>query len=393
MYLQSGRKEECSGCTACKTVCPKKCISMVVDEEGFSYPIINKEECISCGRCQSVCPFNKVINNAQCLNCYYGWMKNEDARFMSTSGGAFFAIAEAMIKNGLSHIYGAAYDNNLEVHHLEVTDANDLDVLRRSKYVQSEIGDVFNEISEQLKNGEKVLFSGTPCQVQGLINILNEKMRANLYTVSLVCHGVSSPMVLKKYLNELSQKYHCKISKIVFRDKQIINGTLSHKCTTLKFSDGNEIKSTEDPYTMSFGIGLMTRPCCFNCPFSTPNRETDVTIGDFWGIEDIYPELSKSISKGISLLLTHTQKGEQIIDSIRSTFEIGEGNVNWALNPRQQQLLHPVKKHVHRDKFMNRMVNGEGFIKNAKKEILGYKIKRSVSVRLNRVRSVLSKGR
>lgn len=393
MYLKSGKKEECSGCTACKTICPKHCISMKTDDEGFSYPVINNEKCISCGSCERICPFNNVNNKAQCLHCYYGWIKDEKTRFMSTSGGAFFAIAEAMIKEGVSHIYGAAYDDNLEVHHIQVTDSLNLDKLRRSKYVQSDIGDTFCEILEYLKNGKKVLFSGTPCQVQGLLNLLNGKLRENLYTVSLVCHGVSSPMVFKRYLAELSQKYHCKVSKIVFRDKQIINGTLSHKCTTVQFTNGTELKNPEDPYTMAFGIGLMTRYSCFNCLFSTPLRESDITIGDFWGIDNVYPELKKCISKGISLLLTHTEKGERMIESIRSTFEVNDCDVQYALNPRQQQLIHPVRKPSRRDMFMNDMVRGKSFIKKSQKEVLKYKIKRSFLGRASKLYAILFKGR
>jgi coenzyme F420-reducing hydrogenase beta subunit len=368
---------------------------MIPDEEGFSYPVINKNECISCGRCEKVCPFNREDNsdNTQKPTCYYGWLSDQDDRFRSTSGGAFYAIASHLVDQGIKHVYGASYSDDLQVVHIHVNEKNDLIKLRRSKYVQSDLNDVFAEITELLKTGEKVLFSGTPCQVQGLLNTTGEKYTNNLYTVSLVCHGVSSPLVFKRYLEELEKVENAGIKAITFRDKQIIDNKLTHKCTTVEFTNGKIIKSNENPYTMAFGIGIITRPSCFNCRFSTPYRNCDITIGDFWGIEAAIPELSSKVSDGISLILAHTEKGKIILEGLDSLFYIEKADLNWAINPRQQQLLHPMVKNSRRDAFMKSFVKGRPFIKKAKKEILIYKIRRSVGVRISRFKKLLTEGR
>lgn len=393
MYHVSLNKEECSGCSACASICPKQCISMVSDKEGFFYPVINKNQCISCGRCEQVCPFNLKNADGDFIKCYYGWMLDDFERYKSTSGGAFYEIARVAFNMGITHVYGAAFDDDQTVRHIHVENFNDIDRLRRSKYVQSNIGYVFLEIRGFLQKGIKVLFSGTPCQVQGLLNLIPEKNKINLYTIALVCHGVSSPTVFERYLNEISKKYSGRVSSITFRDKQVVNDRLSHKCTTIAFEDGRKIISVDNPYTLAFGIGLITRQSCFNCPFSTPYRNADITIGDFWGIEKIYSEYAKSISKGISLIITHTKKGENLIKNVGVSFELGDADLSWAINPSQPQLIHPIKKYPRRDSFMKAIAKGREFSKRARFEILLYKVRQSVCFRFKKIMKMISKER
>lgn len=387
MYLKTYNEYECCGCGACKSICPKKCIEMLPNDEGFLYPVIvNKNKCIHCGLCEKVCVFEKKekISNIN-PTCYYGWHKDAQIRQDSTSGAAFIAIAQVCQDLGYNFFCGAVYDQNNRVVHVCTNDFNEILSMRTSKYVQSDLKNVYKEIRELLKRGEKVVFSGTPCQSAGLNSYVGEKFGKKLITISLVCHGVSSPLCFEKYKKSVEKKYSSNINKIKFRDKKMKDGKLSHKFTTVIMDDGTVIESTENPYTIMFGLGYMHRRSCSQCQYATPLRNSDLTIGDFWGINLIKPELADELSKGISLLLSHSEKGEEICNLLHRYMIIEKlPSYSQAVNPYQQQLSKPFAENPYRDCFVHKVVKGN-FLYEANKVLLIRKAKTVISNQIKKI--------
>ncbi len=364
MYLVTENKTECCGCTACEQVCPKNCIKMVRDEEGFKYPLKDEISCISCGLCEKVCPIsNKTSQQPEEPYCYYGWHKDEKIRASSTSGAAFVAILQVCKEMGIRYYSGAVYDENLHVHHICTDDSEDLIKMQTSKYVQSEIDGVFRDIKGIVSKDGKVLFSGTPCQVDALRLYLGPKLQDKVITVGLVCHGVASPMIFEKYINEIESAHKSKVQSIRFRDKRLLDGHLNHRFTTVKFENGLVDTSVENPYTIAFGLGYMHRPSCSECKYATPLRNFDLTIGDFWGIVDVKPELSSELSKGISLILAHTVRGKEIADCLSEYMNIEKlKDYHACINKQQQQLSRPYAANPKKALFISRsMKSDKGF--------------------------------
>lgn len=373
MYFDTNEKKECCGCTACQQICPKKCIKMEQDEEGFFYAKkIDTKACTSCGLCYKVCPFNnKEKENLEEPECYYGWHKDETKRYLSTSGAAFIALVESFLKKNYYYC-GVVYAKDYKsVYHICTNNYSDVLKMRSSKYVQSNMNNCFSNIKQLLKNGEKVLFSGTPCQVYGLINYIGDNLGKNLFTVALVCHGVASPKCFEKYIDEIERKYDSKVNFVKFREKKEHNGELSHRYTAIKLKNGKSFVSTENPYTIVYGLGLMHRPSCTVCPYTTPKRKADITIGDFWGIEDKYPELRSQVSKGISLVLIHTNKGRRSVEDLKEQMELYKVPYTLSMHPRQHQLIRPCEENRRRERFIKRVLDERGeFSKEARREIL-----------------------
>ena len=305
-------KNKCSGCHACYNICPKNAIEMKEDEKGFKYPIINKEKCVECGLCRKACPvIGKQKNefNAKAYACYN---KDEKIRLESSSGGVFSLIAEYILENkGI--VFGAAFDNGFKVKHIAVKEKEELYKLRTSKYVQSEIGNSYKEAKEYLEQGKTVLFTGTPCQINGLYSFLNKKYE-NLYTQDIICHGVPSPKVWKKYLEyRKSKDSHKEIKEINFRNKS--NGWNNYEFF-IKY-DGKVFSKNHnnDIYMNAFLRDASLRDSCYECSFKEKERKVDITLADFWGINNINPEFNDD--KGISLLITHTERGEELLEKIK----------------------------------------------------------------------------
>ena len=211
-------KEDCCGCYACYNICPKECITMESDNEGFWYPKIDKDKCINCNLCEKVCPIiNKPNSSLYEKKSYAVFNKNEKIRLESSSGGIFSLLAEYVINNH-GNVYGAVFDEDFNVKHVKINILQDINLLRGSKYVQSRINDIFKSIKFDLKNNKIVLFTGTPCQIAGLQSFLQKKYD-NLILMDIVCHGVPSPLVWQQYINELKQNYKQNIKSIYFRDK------------------------------------------------------------------------------------------------------------------------------------------------------------------------------
>ena len=308
-------KELCNGCCACANICPKNCINMIHDDNGFWYPNININNCINCGLCEQTCPItNKPLVNMKKETEAFAAVNNDDTiRHKSSSGGVFTIIAQEIIAQG-GVVFGAAFAEDFKsVNHIYIDKECDLDKLRGSKYVQSKIGRTYCQAKEFLDEGRKVLFTGTPCQIGGLYSFLN-KQYDNLFTQDIVCHGVPSPMVWKKYLEEREKKAASITDNVSFRYKKY--GWKKYYIL-IRFKNGKKYQKffREDSYMRAFLANATLRQSCFKCFFKGINRSADITLADFWGVQNILPEIDDD--KGVSLLLVHSDNGLKLLESIK----------------------------------------------------------------------------
>lgn len=306
--IELAQKRQCSGCSACAAICPCRAIEMQADEEGFLYPRINEDSCISCGQCLNVCPVIKAAGEKQKRRQEKGYIcyaLDDRIRAGSTSGGVFTELAKCVLRNN-GIVYGAAFDKSYAVRHIGIREEADLLKLSGSKYVQSSLGEVYQEIRERLEEGGCVLFSGTPCQVGGLKKYL-KKEYPNLLTVDFVCYGVGSPLVWKKYLESFYRTD--KIRNIIFKEKKY-GWRNWHFAVFYKHYVRRE-KGTDNLYMSGYLKGIFLRPSCYECSFKGLERASDMTIADCWGIErlnpSIYPEL------GVSAVAAHTERGNEVL--------------------------------------------------------------------------------
>lgn len=312
--IKINKKADCSGCHACVNVCPKKCIAMKVDEEGFLYPSVDMSKCVKCGRCQQVCHHHSTVeihNQPQAYACY---STNEDIRMQSSSGGMFTVFAEEILNRG-GAVFGAAFDEDLTVRHIGLTQKEDLVKLRGSKYVQSIIGDSYESARQILQSGRCVLFTGTPCQIGGLKRYLG-KQYDNLYTADVICHGVPSPKVWALYLQHMEELHGTKVNNSrppFFRFKTPGESGFS-LCIHFENGEKNCTPFWQDRYLGAFVNDLTLRPSCYHCDFKSIHRNSDITLADFWGVEELMPEMVDH--KGISLVLINSEKGKNLFSSI-----------------------------------------------------------------------------
>lgn len=304
------RKEDCTGCHACYNVCPKKCIDMNFDEEGFLYPSVDSSKCVECRLCEKVCPIIHTVeveNEPIAIGCYN---KDEKIRMESSSGGIFTLLSELTIQSG-GVVFGAEFDENYNVRHGYVDNMDDLKKFRGSKYVQSTIGSSYYDAKKFLEQERQVLFTGTPCQIAGLKRYL-KKDYDNLACQDIVCHGVPSTYVWNHYKNFIADGR--KIVGIKFRDKSTGWKTYSLQ---IDFDDGSSYKDigNENSYIKGFVRDFYLRPSCYECKYKNLHRESDITLADFWGIEANEPELDDN--KGTSLIFINSDKGKKIFEWIK----------------------------------------------------------------------------
>ena len=322
VYLDTGNQQDCRGCTACQTVCPVNAIDMIA-MDGFLYPQIDKSRCINCGRCRTVCS-NAVSKrkDSQLDTWYYGWNKNVETRRESTSGGAFPAIVDAWLNvHPESWVYGAVYDEQFIVRHVGTKDRNEIQKMFRSKYVQSDLRGVYPRILAQLRNEEYVLFSGTPCQVAALLALTGEQS-SFLLTVDFICHGVSNPELFAGYLSDLSHTRHGRVLTYSFRNKRLAPFRKSHRLVRIAYEDGHISLTDKDPFLISYKNRLFYRASCDMCCFASEQRLSDFTLGDFWNLENEIVSLKKERVKGLSMVVTHTQKAQQMIKTMQNTMDL-----------------------------------------------------------------------
>ena len=315
--IQLANSKICTGCTACKAVCPMNCISMQEDKEGFIQPHIDEKTCIKCHKCEKTCPILKDSreNNQELTYAYAVINNNEEIRRESSSGGVFYEIAEYVINEG-GVVFGARWNEKWDVVHDYTETIDGIKPFMQSKYVQSYIGETFRKAKEFLDANRLVLFSGTPCQLGGLRALLGKPYN-NLIQVDLVCHGVPSPGVWRKYLNSKFSNEH--IVSISFRDKQ--DGWMGFQCvttttTTTAYRDEQKV----NPYFRGFVNNVYLRKSCYNCHYKQFNRDTDITLADYWGVHLFAPDMHDN--KGTSLILVHNKKSAELLDKITSKFTI-----------------------------------------------------------------------
>jgi len=274
------------------------------DKEGFFYPVAEEATCINCDRCNRVCPAQKPlpVDDKEPF-CYAAISRQDRQRAKSSSGGVFSLLAEKVLEQG-GAVYGAAMEPDLTVRHLRITHTEDLPRLMGSKYVQSRMGDCFTRVRLDLKQGRKVLFSGTGCQVQGLLGYLG-RPQPDLITVDVICHGVPSEAVWRAYGKKIGAQ-----TPLSFRDKSF--GWLSF---SMRFEE-RVTQYYKDPYMRLFLSDVILRPSCYHCPAKGASRVSDLTLADFWGIQNVDPTMFDD--KGTSLVLVHSAAGEQALALIRS---------------------------------------------------------------------------
>jgi coenzyme F420-reducing hydrogenase beta subunit len=309
--IKINRKQDCSGCHACANVCPVNCITMIEDNEGFLYPNVDISKCIDCGLCEKVCP---IINPKEKINGVKGYAcvnKNEKIRVESSSGGIFSLLAENMINNG-GVVFGAVFDDDFNLIHSYADNIEGLAKLRGSKYVQSKIGDTYNKCREFLEKKIKVLFTGTPCQIAGLISYLG-KDYDDLICVDIICYGAPSPKIFKMYRTKIEKKNETTTNRISFRNKDY-GWKLS---LLLEFNNKEEYRRdvNQEAFMMGFIKNLYNRPSCSECKFRNLNRSSDITIADLWGVGNIVPKLDDN--KGTSLVLINSYKGENMFSKLQ----------------------------------------------------------------------------
>lgn len=342
---------ECTGCHACYSVCPKQAITMVKDDKGFKVYKIDEEKCIKCGLCKKVCPVlnSRIIESKP--EAFAIINKDEEIRKHSSSGGVFSLIAEHIIKDG-GVVFGAAFDENWHVKHSYTDKVEELNRFRGSKYLQSTIGDSYKKAKEFLENGRKVLFTGTPCQIEGLKTYLQKEYN-NLYTQDIICHGVPSPKVHDKYLEYQKNKQN--IDKIKDIKQRFKNNGWQNFSTKIEFDSSTYIEShNKDPFMQAFLRDTILRDSCYNCHFKKKNRNSDITLADFWGINNVLPEMNDD--KGTSLVIIHSMKGKELLENIRNKIICKKVDFETAIkyNP---SMTKSAKKDIKREEFFRNIDN------------------------------------
>ena len=332
----------CTGCTACASGCPRDAITMERDREGFAYPTVDLDKCVHCGRCTAVCPLLHEREPKPLPAVFAAWNRDDSIRKDSTSGGAFTALADYVLEGG-GVVFGAAFDGKQHLRHVACFRKEDLWRLRGAKYVQSDLGDTFRAVREALKT-RLVLFSGTPCQVDGLYRYLGGRPE-NLITCDLVCHGVPSPGVWEDMARSIEQRKRKGLQAVRFRNK--VTGWKDSHFTTV-YDDGTvdtaPLFRTE--YGRAFGRALFLRPSCYRCAYTNMNRPGDFTLGDFWGLRD--DELPEQQEKGINLLMVNTPHGSHIFDQLPMARQAFPPERAIAGNPR---LASPIAQPADRAAF------------------------------------------
>lgn len=341
-------KKNCTGCAACSNLCPKQCITMKEDAMGFQYPVVDQGKCVECKLCEKRCP---VLNanrpeNREAPIVYAARTKDADLRFHSTSGGIFSELAAHVIGQG-GVVCGARYDETQQVQHVLIDNACDIEKIRQSKYMQSRMEQVYQEIKAELDTGKSVAFCGAPCQVAGLHQFLGRGYE-NLLTIDFICRGVNSPKAFRYWLEEVEQDNGSKAAKVWFKYKDG-GWKASPRCTRVDFVNGSSkvYSGKENTFMCGYlGPNLYIRPSCGACRFKGTPRLSDITLGDFWGLDSVLED-----DGGTSLVMLNTPKGVQLFQEIGDRIEyeehafseIAAGNVcadgSVTINPKSEKFL------------------------------------------------------
>lgn len=379
-------KAMCCGCSACVNACPVQCIVPRRDREGFYYPVANSDLCIECGKCEEVCPVLNPLEKRQSLESYAA--RSHKAAPKSSSGGVFTLAAEKFIDEG-GVVYGAAFAPDMSVEHIEVCDKDTLVRLRGSKYVQSELFSAYEEVRDRLREGRKVMFCGTPCQVAGLRKYLGKDTKG-LLTMDFACHGVPSPGLWEKYVKALQEKEGFRLTDVNFRDSSrswrhydvVYEGAAAdgQKCR-------RSVEASRDTYLALFRQDLSLRPSCYRCPARDGRSGSDLTLADLWSVPQSAPTMNDD--RGVSLVLVNSEEGKACFESLQGIESLKvdcatarSDNGGFAAEVRMPQRRSEFFKGVHSAQDLLGYM--EGFV--VKKTVFEriYRTLRSAAVRIKR---------
>lgn len=359
----------CTGCMLCAEICPKQCISFVTREDGFRYPKIDETCCIGCNKCGTVCPKESPNLGNRNVKAYAAFNRDDEIRRNSSSGGVFHAIANAFIGNG-GIVYGAAFDGDFRrVRHIRVDRGSELIRLIGSKYIQSEVESAYADIRQDLRDGRKILFVGTPCQVAAVRELAGHV--ESLYTIDLICHGVASPMIWERYFDSVHKGK--KIKSVFMRDKKYGWNYFSMR---IGYEDGKVYRKSFafDLFLRGFLENLFLRESCYSCPFRHEDRLGDLTVADFWGY-------SQGGEKGVSLIGVQSEKGCELLDLCRSDLELTE--VSWEEGIKTNSAAkHDIAKPTQREKLFRSLHADEPFAKTIRRFLKKRSLKETVYYKL-----------
>lgn len=364
-------KEKCVGCYSCINICPMRCIQMQEDIYGNIYPVIDESKCIGCKLCEKSCPANANIMESVPKKCFAGWAINDLDRKTSSSGGVASVITEYIVKNK-GVVYGAVIDpKKLTVEHRRIDTEQEISKLKKSKYVHSYIKDCYRQAEEDLNNGKKVLFTGTPCQIGGLKAFLKKDYN-NLYTIDIICHGVPNQKYLLEYVKSFGEIED--FDDYSFRDNSEYTFTLYNRGEVKK-----KIYYRESEYIMGFLTNLIQRENCFSCKYAKVERVSDITLGDFWGIGK-KEKFSYDTKNGVSVVLVNSSKGENLLNECEERLFLEQRQVVEAIDGNTQ-LRTTIERNNKMERFLKeysklglkRTIN-----KLLYKDFLKYKIRKKV---------------
>lgn len=335
---------DCCGCTACMSICGHDAIEMKSDDLGFKYPKVDVSKCVNCGLCDKVCEFNDNYDRSLNLDNPDIWAvrhKDMDTMMRSRSGAAFIAFSDYILSLG-GAVYGAGYTDHFRVVHKRATTQEGRDEFCGSKYTQSDMGNCFRQIKDELRRGGLVLFSGTPCQTAGLNSYVGKRLRKNLYLIDIVCHGTPSPYIWRDYLAYMERKYNTSFTEVDFRDKKKF-GWAAHNET---FRTREKEVSTST-FRYLFYKHIMLRYSCSNCHYNNFERPSDITLGDYWGWEKTDKNFNAD-DRGCSLVLVNTEKGREWFEKIKSQINFLPVKKENCIQP---PLVAPFPAHKDRAQF------------------------------------------
>lgn len=344
-------RDSCCGCKVCADVCNHKAISYALDDEGFFVPMVDSDLCRDCGLCTTVCPSLNAGRRASIDICYATYAKDKEFLLQGSSGGMFGLLAREVLKEG-GVVYGAAFDEHMKLKHARATNEHELMPILKSKYLQSDCSGIYKQVRQDLKDGKTVLFSGTPCQCNAISNYIGERDEG-LIIVDVVCHGTPSQELFDRCNKDYEEQNGCKVKSFQFRYKG--KGVKHPHSFRMDVEKNGKIKTIvgqhyQNPYYFGFQTHITLRKKCYHCNQATPERNSDITLADFWGIEKQNPQLHTN--DGISMVAPHTRKGQALFDKVRLSFNIYCEEAPYRLATENNNNMHGfVKKPAMRDAF------------------------------------------
>lgn len=341
---------DCFGCLCCEAVCPVDAISQYKDEEGFIYPRIDKHKCVECGKCTKVCACLGDASRNACISSYAAKVTDAKSIKNSSSGGISYAILERAIEKGWV-VYACVFDDNLKCKHARISLISDLALTRGSKYVQSELSGIYAALKDDLNRGQAVVFVGTPCQVAAIRKYCSDA--DYLLTIDIVCHGVPSQALFEAFLRDISKRNGARVEEVMFRDKDKGWNTIGSLVLSRGRSSKKQYFSPHDEiYYRAFIDGMIYRESCYKCQYSTTKRPGDITLGDFWGVKDMHPEIDSK--NGVSLVMCNSPRGVDFFASLEGVAKV-ESSLD-RISASNPNLNHPTNRPLQRNLLAKEML-------------------------------------